>query len=300
MRRIPPKSAEKGPAYRGDSESVSPGIRPRLILPERGVQARIVVTRILTAFQIFMAAVSFVCPGRAVAQAPLTAPTGARSSPALVIAFVGGFVHTNDARHSEVQVAHELQGSYGNNVQVQIFRNRENARARQSVLDWWKRNEGNTVAGGEKQDASLILFGHSWGGSAVVSLARELKRDGIPVSLTIQVDSVRKRGQDDSIIPANVAEAINFYQPDGIVHGRSEITAADSSRTRILGNLRFKYEREPAECSAYPWYDRLFFKGHTAIECDPRVWSQVERLIRNRLPSALTLRHDTAAVGSPY
>lgn len=35
----------------------------------------------------------------------------------------------------------------------------------------------------------------------------------------------------------------------------------------------------PAECSVYPWYDRLFFKGHTSIECDPRDWFNIQRLI---------------------
>jgi len=118
----------------------------------------------------------------------------------------------------------------------------------------------------------------------VVSLARALERDGIPVALTIQVDSVTKNSEDDSHIPANVTEAVNFYQTGGILHGRTKITAADPSRTMILGNFRFTYEKEPAECRAYPWYDRLVFKGHTAIECDPRVWSQIETLIQMRLP----------------
>jgi hypothetical protein len=240
----------------------------------------------LAIIQIFAAAVGLVCPEHAVAQAQL-AHTDAHPSPALVIAFVGGFVHSDDGRHSEVQIARELQSSYGHDVKVEILRNRERERAHKLVLTWW-----NHKVRGERADESnhapLILFGHSWGASAVVSLARELQRDGIPVSLTIQVDSVRKNGEDDSTIPANVSEAINFYQPDGLVRGRSKIMAEDPSRTKILGNLRFKYQEEPAECRAYPWYDRLFFKGHTAIECDPRVWSEIETLIRRRLPSSPT------------
>jgi len=44
------------------------------------------------------------------------------------------------------------------------------------------------------------------------------EKDGIPVLLTVQVDSVSK-GQDDKLIPANVAQAINFYQIDGLLHG---------------------------------------------------------------------------------
>jgi hypothetical protein len=117
--------------------------------------------------------------------------------------------------------------------------------------------------------------------------AHELEREGIPVVLTIQVDSVRKNGEDDSGIPGNVVEGVNFYQTKGLIHGRTAITAADPSRTTILGNVEFKYEKKPAACRAYPWYDRILFKSHTAIECDPRVWSQVQSLIETRLkPSA--------------
>ena len=38
--------------------------------------------------------------------------------------------------------------------------------------------------------------------------------------LTIQVDSVSKLHQNDALIPANVAQAANFYQPDGFLHGQ--------------------------------------------------------------------------------
>jgi hypothetical protein len=233
---------------------------------------------------LFVAAVGFVYPLRAVAQAQLS-PIDAAHSPALVIALVGGFVHSDDGRHAEVQIARELQSAYGNDVQVGIFRNRDKKRAYKLIHDWWQRKEQSKSAGKELDNAPLILYGHSWGASAIVTLARELQLASIPISLTIQVDSIRKNGQNDSIIPANVAEAINFYQTGGILHGRPKIMAADPIRTKILGNLRFKYEQEPAECRPYPWYDKLFFSGHTSIECDPRVWSQVDALIRNRLPS---------------
>jgi hypothetical protein len=271
-------------------------VRTILSLHQLGRLPRVCRAGLLAVIQLFAAAVGFFCPEHALAQAHL-AHTDTSPSPALVIAFVGGFVHSDDGRHAEVQIARELQTSYGHDVKVEIFRNRERERARKLVLTWWNQKELGQRAGDEPNNAPLILFGHSWGASAVVSLARELQREGIPVSLTIQVDSVRKNGEDDSIIPANVSEAINFYQPDGLVHGRSKIMAEDPSRTKILGNLRFKYEGEPAECRAYPWYDRLFFRGHTAIECDPRVWSEVETLIRRRLPSSRTPPKSTAAGG---
>jgi hypothetical protein len=116
-------------------------------------------------------------------------------------------------------------------------------------------------------------------GAAVTSLARQLQREGIPVLLTVQVDSIAKPGQDDRVVPANVARAVNFYQTRGLLHGRSRITAADPARTEILGDFFLDYPETPAECSQYPWLTRHLFRGHTAIECDPRVWSQIEGLI---------------------
>jgi len=112
-----------------------------------------------------------------------------------------------------------------------------------------------------------------------------LERDSIPVLLTVQVDSISKIRQNDAVIPANVAEAANFYQPSGMLHGQPQIRAADGSRTRILGNYRFDYKSKPVLCDKYPWYDRVFTKSHTEIECDPTVWNQVESLIRAKLPA---------------
>jgi len=238
-------------------------------------------------------------PNYSVAQPGVPDSTNRMAAPAVVVGFVGGFVHTDDLRHSEVQIARQIRRSYSDRVQVRVFENRQERQARSFVLDWLNGREPRTRGSGESPSAPIILFGHSWGASAAVSLARELERRGVPISLVIQVDSVSKVGQEDSVIPANVAEAVNFYQPDGMLHGRSKITAADPSRTRILGNFRFKYEREPAECRSYPWYDRLLFKGHTAIECDPAVWSQVEALIRVRLPDISPAPQSLIATGAP-
>ena len=136
----------------------------------------------------------------------------------------------------------------------------------------------------EKQSARIILYGDSWGGSQAITLARELRKDGVPVLLLIQVDGVPRVGQNDVLIPDNVAEAVNFYQTNGLLHGTTEIRAVDAARTRILGNYKFDYGAHPIRCDQYPWYDRFFVKAHTEIECDPNVWSRVEALIRSKLP----------------
>jgi hypothetical protein len=234
--------------------------------------------------------------GSVLAQARSAVPTQADAPPTLVIGFMGGFVHSDDLRHSEAQLAQHLEQSYGDRVTVKMFQNRQRAQALEAIIDWLTRlgNAGFTAVRSQPQ---VVLFGHSWGASAVVYLCRELEREGIRVSLTVQVDSVRKHGEDDALIPANVVEAANFYQPNGILHGQSAIRAADPTRTTILGNYRFVYQREPAACRAYPWRDRFLFKGHTAIECDPHVWSQVENIIESRLP--VTRAPEAAAYSAP-
>jgi pimeloyl-ACP methyl ester carboxylesterase len=219
---------------------------------------------------------------------PVVAASLRRSPPTLVIGFMGGFVHSDNLRHSEAQLAQRLGNDYGDRINVEMFENRQRAEAYKLVVDWITRTKAGRLAGFPTEQPRIILFGHSWGASAVVYLARELERDGIRVALTVQVDSIRKHHADDSVIPANVAEAINFYQPNGILHGQQRIKAADPVRTEILGNYRLAYRQEPAACHAYPWYNRLLFKGHTSIECDPELWSQIETLIvsRSSLPAA--------------
>jgi len=67
--------------------------------------------------------------------------------------------------------------------------------------------DGHSVSENKARHARILLFGHSWGASAVVRLARKLDRAGIPVALTIQVDSVAKPFSNDVIIPSNVSES---------------------------------------------------------------------------------------------
>ncbi len=209
--------------------------------------------------------------------------------PVIVIGFVGGFVHHDDRVHTEVQLVERLREEYASAVFVQTFENHRGKDAHQAVLRLLDANLDGKLSPEEKQNARIIIFGHSWGASETVELARQLEKDGIPVILTIQVDSVSKRGENDAVIPANVSQAANFYQLDGMLHGRPEIRAANASRTRILGNFRSDYKAKPFSCGQYPWWDRLIMKPHIQIECDPAVWNQVESLIRSNLSSEARL-----------
>jgi hypothetical protein len=122
---------------------------------------------------------------------------------------------------------------------------------------------------------------------------------GIPVALTIQIDTIAKPGSRGAIVPANVASAINFYQTRGPLHGRPEIVAADPKQTTILGNILMTYEDRPINCANYTWYARVFNKPHHEIENDFRVWDRAASLIDSTL-SETTLRVQTSSPsGSP-
>jgi hypothetical protein len=201
---------------------------------------------------------------------------------AIVIGFVGGFVHNNDAVHEEVRLAAHLRDERPGGMQTRIFRNREGRQAHEAILQLLGAAD-RTLSDDEKRAAHIVLYGHSWGASEAVTLARTLQKDGIPVLLTIQVDSVSKLGEDDRSIPANVAQAVNFYQLDGMLHGQRRIVAADGERTQILGNFRLDYKTAHVKTDGYPWYAQMFMKPHIEIESDPSLWSRVESLIRSKL-----------------
>jgi hypothetical protein len=210
-------------------------------------------------------------------------PDGTQIPPAMVIGFMGGNVASDDASRSELIVANRLRASYPEGAYIQVFANRNFEDAHRKILQLLGTSQTGDLSSDKRNRARIVLYGHSWGASAVVTLANELKKDGIPVLLTIQVDSVQKRSQNDSLIPGNVERAINFFQPDGMLHGRTEIRAADPAHTTILGNFRYSYQEAPAECHSYPWYERVFIKTHIAIECDPVLWKRIEVLIRGSL-----------------
>jgi hypothetical protein len=207
----------------------------------------------------------------------------------VVIGFVGGFVKPDDMRHPEVQFAAYLGQSYPSTVHAEVFANHDGKHALRRVLHLLDTDGDGVLTTGEKKQASIIIYGHSWGASQAVTLTQELGEQGIPVLLTIQVDAVHKPGHKDSTIPSNVGSAVNFYQTKGPIHGRSHIRAADPERTNVIGNFEMNYQNVQINCENYPWLARHLNRGHHQIENDPRVWEQIASLIDSELsqsPSA--------------
>ena len=205
----------------------------------------------------------------------------------IVIGFAGGFVRRNSSVHGEVELAEHLRDTYGSTIHSEIFENHRGGEAYREILRLVGESNGGVSNGAltetRKKAARIVLYGHSWGASEAVAIARQLERDRVPVLLVVQVDGVPKLGKDDGVIPANVAQAINFYQSDGLLHGRRRIRAADPAATEILGNFRLTYKGSGVACPGYPWYTRAFTKPHIEIENDPHMWNQVEALILSKV-----------------
>jgi hypothetical protein len=213
-------------------------------------------------------------------------PTVAESAipKTIIIGFVGGFVKRDNAKHPEVQFAAYLRDRYPSAIHAEVFSNHEGQKALRQVLRLLAGDHNGAPTATEKSQARIIIYGHSWGATETVAFATELGQNNIPVLLTIQVDTIAKPGQNGSTISPNVASAVNFYQPRGLLHGRSDIHAANPARTKIIGNFRMTYEH-PINCDNYPWYARTFNRPHHEIENDPRVWDQAASLIDAELSS---------------
>jgi len=202
----------------------------------------------------------------------------------IVIGFVGGRVHADNGVHLEVRMARKLQELHPREAFVRVFANHQGDEAFKAVMRQVDADHDGKISRAEREAARIVIYGHSWGASQTVTLAQQLDREKIPVLLTVQVDSVAKSNEiDGGEIPGNVAQAINFYQANGMLRGRSVIRAMEPLKTKILGNIRSDYSVHKIDCHKFPWFARTFMRPHIEIENDARVWDRIEAMIEERI-----------------
>lgn len=202
---------------------------------------------------------------------------------ALIVGFLGGRNAWNDDRRGVRRLALELRREADEcDCRVVTIENRRRKLARELIVDALDRDRDGRLSNGERESARLVLYGQSFGGAAVVKLARELERMEVPVLLTVQIDSV---GLGDVAIPPNVRGAANLFQRTGLlIQGERRIRAEDPSRTRILGNFEYRYGGRKIELpKELTWWDRFFARAHTKMDADPAVWGRVKAMIRRAL-----------------
>lgn len=207
----------------------------------------------------------------------LTTPTPIPQNDVLVIGFMGGRDAWNNETVGVGRMAKRLREMNLQGVHVETFENLRRELAVEFVEKALDRKQDGKLDGEELASARIIVYGQSFGGAAVVKFARQLQTLGIPVMLTVQVDSV---GRACDVVPSNVEVAANLYQDNGMfIHGAHPIRAEDPAKTRILGDYRFDYREKPVDISAVPWYKKLLREDHTRMDHDPDVWNKVEDLI---------------------
>jgi hypothetical protein len=168
---------------------------------------------------------------------------------------------------------------------VETVENKKRALAIELITRAFDRNRDGKLDEQERTSIRLIVYGQSFGGAAVVKLARQLNKMDVPVLLTVQVDSI---GRGDRMIPSNVARAANLFQRNGwFIRGEPEIRAEDPARTTIIGNFKYDYSHKQIDLSRVPFMKKAFRVAHTRMEYDPDIWVRVEELI---LDSLKTLR----------
>jgi hypothetical protein len=202
----------------------------------------------------------------------------------LIVGIVGGIERWNDDSRGVPKLAEKIRALHLPYVHVETVENRRLELAVALIKNAFDRNGDGLLDIREAGSARLILFGHSMGGAAVVALAGKLEQMGIPVLMTIQVDSF---GRDDRLIPANVHRAVNLFQTEGIfIKGEPNIAAMDERTTRIIGNYKFEYRNDPVDMSGQKFIRRMFNTPHDQMAADPQVWNRVEDLILAQLSTA--------------
>ena len=203
--------------------------------------------------------------------------TPLKESHVLIIGFMGGRESWDNDERGVRKLALKLRAMNFPAVHVETVENKKRRLAIELIHKAFDRDRSGRLDEHERASARLIIYGQSFGGAAVVKLARQLKELGVPVLLTVQVDSV---GRGDKTIPSNVARAANLFQRNGlIIKGEREIRPEDPAKTTIIGNFKFDYNKKKINLSEVSWLKRLFHTAHTKMDHDPEVWSLVEKLI---------------------
>lgn len=206
-----------------------------------------------------------------------TTPTPLQPNSILILGFMGGREPWDNNNRSVRQLAMKLRAANLAGIRVETVENKKRALALELIRNAFDRNRDGTLDQKERGSVRLILYSQSFGRAAVVKLARQLERTGVPVFLTVQVDSV---GRGDGSIPPNVFSAANLFQSNGwFIRGEPEIRAEEPMKTTIIGNFKFDYDRKTIDISRVPWGKKAFRLAHTRMEYDPDVWAKVEELI---------------------
>lgn len=186
----------------------------------------------------------------------------------IYLGFVGALEPPNNKYSGVVQIKDTLQGPGYPDVCANAF----SPYVWTDGLDWLMKHfpahAGVLTEAELKRAPKVILVGHSMGGWAIMSVARDLRSRDIPVELTIQVDSV---GISDVTVPRNVKAGAIFHARDVLMLLTTKrIKLEDPLHTKILANVLVKGA------------------GHESITRDPRIRELVMSTVDSLRATATT------------
>jgi hypothetical protein len=211
---------------------------------------------ILKTLALTFLVVMFATPIRALpfssARSSTEAPVaGGHSCRILYAGFVGAMESSNRKGSGVVQIRDVLRGSDYPDVCSESFIPLSWESCRNWILHQFPAHSGPFTQAEIDEAPRIILLGHSTGGWAMLKVARDLRNKGIPVELTVQLDSV---GITDYTVPSNVKMSAIFHARDFLMLLTTKnIRMEDPQRTKLVANVLVKNA------------------SHLSITCDPRV-----------------------------
>jgi hypothetical protein len=180
----------------------------------------------------------------------------------IYLGFVGALEPPDNKYSGVVQIRDVLRGSGFGDVCASSYSPYVWTMGRDWLLKHFPAHEGALTPAELLLCPKVILVGHSMGGWAMMSVARELRSRNIPVELTIQVDSV---GITDQTVPRNVKNGALFHAHDVLMFMTTRhLKMEDPRMTKLVANVI------------------VTGAGHESITRDPRirelVISTIERL----------------------
>ncbi len=179
--------------------------------------------------------------------APKVSPTASpasepvSSTPDCKIIYAGfvGAMETSNHKHSGVvQIRDTLRGADFPDVCADSFMPISWTSGRDWILTHFPSHAGVLTDSELERAPRIILVGHSTGGWAMLSVARDLRDKGIPVELTVQIDSV---GFTDYTIPKNVSTGAIFHAWDALMFMTTKhIHMEDPSQTKLIADVLVK------------------------------------------------------------
>jgi hypothetical protein len=210
-------------------------------------------------------------------------PTPLRGDQTLILGFLGGFERWDDEMRGVRKLAIKIDTMKLPNVHIETLENRKRDLAIKFIKNTFDHDQNGFLDDWERDSARLILYGHSLGGAAVVEVSNELKKMGVPILLTVQIDSVGLL-YGDHVIPSNVKRAANLFQNNGwILQGEDKIEPENPNKTKVIANIRFDYRDKNVDMSSLSWERRLFSIPHAKMDADPEVWATVEQMILSEI-----------------